>query len=757
MSDMPAAATATTTKTPASSEPASTSPSASGPAAAIAALQKHGGNQATAALLEGGRDAEAPKEPVGELAFSDPLMFAQLDALANSFLVAANREARATVLAYLRKGLGIGGAPFWRSSEVRAFRQQLKDAARRRAAEDIAMINASGTQGPATRQYLDVLARSEAYGMAKESVEAELDDEADQWMQQNWDARNEAEKTAPLAEMRKAMWTILAPAPADPKLIQRATEVGTALAKTAAEARATRIQAAARAWKNEFIKPDLDDAAGVAAAERTKDALAEKVGERAHTDEIGRKSLEKAIKANTTDEGMGIVGKMLDQVIPRAGDTVELSIEIKIPIPESPAFVTITLEGKAGRGITGFTTSGVTTLGDPKRLEIMAQLSVGAGVGAELLGLNLGASGSVGFFVRAGSDDGTYATMKSLSYGAYRSACGISRQFGNWWAGSGNGADEGKTQRSEIWAAMVEEQVFADEGRNAFADVGGAGSLGAEVGVGKEGSGGGGKGSVELAGELFKRYDHKALKESLGEDTFAMPVASKAAAQARREKAAGRLTKSMALSTEVAATIVDQDVTFAASFSGEHADPKSADDRAAHRELTDNWGVEISAALGLGTEAGSAVDTIAVGLVAGALAAAKSIGDMVEKKKIVKASAADMVADMTRLVNAGLNNELSEAIGAALTSGEDSAIAPASELQAAITFGRTGGNRVVRFELRESKSVEVNISAVNAGVKISAKRGKRIFAAGLEEKTGDDPATTSFEPQLEVLGFRPLE
>ena len=723
-------------------------------------------HELTHVVQQGGAQARrTPSERIQrddrpEAAVPTPKESALLDHVAATIVDAELAAARATLLHHLSRGLGVGGAGFWRSTEVRAFRQQMKVAARARAAEDIAQIVAGGGQGPATKQYLELFAKGDAYAAAKKSVDGELADAAEVWMRQHWDLDSAGRRDVALRRVHAAMWPILAPSPYDPKRLKKAHALGDTLATGLIEEFADAQEVAATTWKNAFIKPDVNDDAAMGAASTKREGLANEVGIRAGRDEIGRKSVKKAIRANTTDEGMGIIGKLLDKAIPQPGDTVSISVELKIPIPDTPAFVTLTFEGKAGRGITGFTTSGVATLGDPDRLEIMAQFSVGAGVGADMVGLKIEASGSVGFLVRSGSDDGTYATMKAMSYGAYRTACGMSRQFGNWWAGSGSGVDEGKTQRSEIWAAMVEEQVFTKEG-NAFADLGGAAQAGAsaEMDLGLMGDGDSGFGleaKAALAAELFKRYDRDGLEESLGEDYFARPVADKRAAQVRRARAEGRTVGSVGFSSEVGFAIAGQAVGFGLSFSGEKAG-------GSNNGFWKNWGAEITASLNLPADATSRISEIAAGFVGGATSAAQNIGQIVQKGAAkdgpgsVVGGGLDTTTDVVRILNAGFENKIAEGLNEAWTQGGEGVMSPSSKLEAAITFGMSSGYFVCRFELRESKTLELSLGLGTAGVKVEASRGKRIFAFEYKRaEDPDDPTKTVNNVDLEIAGFRPL-
>ncbi|HSL57715.1 MAG TPA: DUF4157 domain-containing protein [Acidimicrobiales bacterium] len=653
---------------------------------------------------------------------------------------------RQRVLDYLRKGLGVGGASRLkrRSPEVRAFRAKMKDAADARSGSDIDTQLASDTElGPATKAHVNIAAKGIAHGKGKKSVDSALGDEAESWLSSAWDSA--AIRAGALNGVKDAAWAVLAQKPTDPKRVKAATTAASKAAKATIGRTADTIKADARVWKNQIVKPDSASAAVTSAAEQSR--LAQQVDTRTGTDKVGEKSIEKAITANTTDEGLGIVGKLLDSIIPAPGDAVSLAITLKIPIPETPAYVSLKLEGKAGRGTTGFTTSGVTTLGDPKRLEVMAKFSVG--LGAEAFGL--AGDFSVGFFVRAGANEGTAATMKALSYGSYRSAMGINKKFAYWWSGKSKGTDLTDIERSEAWAAMIEEQVFGKDD-SAFADLGGSIGVEGEVNAGfaKMGAGAG--------GEYFTRYNQAGLKESLG-DRFAQPLGPGGAAEAstRAKDASGRTYGSFALSASAEVGIGNENVEFAASFSAE----KSHEDDVTFR---DNWGVEISASIGMSDGCASA--QMAKGIISGLSSAAQNMGQVVTKSKV--GSGLDVVSDVTRMLDGSMEGKITEGIASAwkvdgstmdnvvgdsTTPIEKAAgLATSSSLTVALTFGKAGGKWVYRLELRDAKSLEISIGGgTNVGASIEAERSKRLFAIGGEQ--GDDG---EHHLALEVAGFRPL-
>jgi hypothetical protein len=181
--------------------------------------------------------------------------------------------------------------------------------------------------------------------------------------------------------------------------------------------------------------------------------------------------------------------------------------------------------GTAARGTNGATTAGVTTLGNPKRMEVAAKFSVG--VGAEAVGIKSDAN--VGFFVRSGSDKGAEAALQALSYGAYRVA--KPELLANLWAPGDKMGKRNARHRAEMWAAMVEQTTFGGDD-DTYADIG----LSVDGGFGANLPGA--KIEATIGAALFSHYDAKSLAASMGGD-FADRVKSDKDAKRRREKVAG--------------------------------------------------------------------------------------------------------------------------------------------------------------------------------------------------------------------------
>jgi hypothetical protein len=719
--------TAQPTREPTRPEPGSDSPG--GVASQILGLQRAAGNAATISLLGGAGVIQREKTSTATAPAPTPDQ-GQVDQIAREVVDAWKTKAEADVLEYLLKGLGVGGTNIFRSSEVKEFRNQMKTSAREQAYTDVDATIAKDTEhGAATKQHVRNEARTIAYKDSKASVDDKLTGDAKRW------AKTVMIQSQPTLDdvFRELQQSVAAALQggSDSKRVSAAKKAATKQVKERLKPEVVVIHERAQKYKNDLVKPETDSAKQIAKDDRTR--LEKQVKEKTHEQGVGEKSVEKAFKAATTDEGLGMVGKLLDQVVPNAGDQVALSVELQIPLGETPGFISIKLEGKAARGITGAMTSGVPVFGKPSRLEVMGKFSLGGG--AEAFGIK--GDLSVGFFVRAGAD-GTAATMKAMSYAAYRAACGVNGKLGDWWAGTGKASDKEAVERAEAWAAMVEEQVFgADDG--AFADVGGSvgASGGLNAGVFEVGA--------SVGGEAFRRYDQSGLKASLdkgGQQRFAQPVGQGAqAAKDRRKDAAGRTVGSFAISESVGVNILGQKTGFGISLSFEHS-------KGDNNDLASNWGVEITAGIGFAPGDMTEVAKIAVGIIGGLVSAVQSLVAVAKKNKV--GSVADEVASGASMINAGLGNQITDALGSiwsvdgskfdnalgdSTTAIEKaSGLGTSGSLTVAVLFGMAGGKKVFRFEIRESKTLDVKFGIGNVGATVKAERGKRLMAVGYDNE-----------------------
>jgi len=667
--------------------------------------------------------------------------FRQADTIAREL----EAEARKRLGDYYFRGLGGGGAKWWRSKEVRRFRQALKNAARTQAYQDfdVAVGKSKGGKGKsATGDFQELVGANLVYDDAKESVDTVLRDITDSLL------------AGPAVGSH---FSGLADQARDAAERSFATDPGDVEeARSAAEEAIERVEAELkkRFRKNKGAVTGKLDGDG----ERTKDDwsmtamgqhVSNKVVDQVKSDEIGRKALERAIDTDSMSKGLIVLGKIIDGILTAPGEVLELAIEFRIPVTTG-VVVILKLEGLAARGVDGATTAGVTMLGDPNRVEVSAKFSVGAG--AEAIGAS--ADGTVGFFVRAGSDKGSRAALQALSYGAYR-ASGKKTVFGkevgteavqNLWAppdkrGEVDGTKaRSKRELAETWAAMVEENYFDGDDTFAHVGMGVDGSVALNAGVAEFGIG--------FGDSLFSKYDRESLAgpkgslgKSFGTSLGKKPEDREKEAKRRRKAATGAAGFSAYLS--FAAAFDAAGLRFEVGASGSGTDPA-------------NWGIE--ATFGLTTPADAATPAVADTIVNGYVA---SFGELLQKLGSLQSEQSSdnllgkigqLPASGAAMIDAGTKQGLTSAIkGIGSTevaksgtdialggSAKDSAgqslmktmetVAVSSMMMFVVTFGRNNGKWVVRVELRLKRGIDIGNSATVA--KFSGSKSTRLFAGG---------------------------
>lgn len=469
---------------------------------------------------------------------------------------------------YLVSGLGAKGAAWYRSQELKDFRKDMKSAGRKQAITDIdTELSTQTGMGGATKRYVGMDSRTRAYDKAKQSVNSQLEDVAKQGTTEVMTAEQVDELVT--AAARQAAFLVYEKDGHMPAARAAATQA----AKAKSEALAAGVMTAAKTWKDQIVK-------GGATPERqdVQDGVVSKV----ETDEVGKRSVESSIKANTPDEGMSKLGHFFDVMVPERGDA--LKFKVKLEVPAGPGNVLIAFEGEAERGtrerLLKRQHGGPTKVErDTASLKIQTELKIG--YSGALPGVKL--EGALGFFLRSDAAS-TDMCMKAMSYGIYRFLSGAIPPLANLWGGDarktkamseGDPDLDDDVYRSELWAAMIEEQVFKED-KQARVDLGMSLSGGAEVNAGLV------KGKGGLRGELMRSYDYDALRmgkrtgprqrgflglpgkhtgprthNKVGDDSF-----DKQGAHDRRKAMHGRTALAFMLEAEVEAAIANNSFVF---------------------------------------------------------------------------------------------------------------------------------------------------------------------------------------------------
>ena len=664
----------------------------------------------------------------------------------------------------LTSDFGVKGMSWRRSKEARAWRLGLKDVGRKQAVLDVhAAMVTKNINLETEKAFYELKAKQKVYGTTKESIATVLAAGVNDILEKNWTDYEDDVLAEAAGSAQNAAWLVFKDALQAGKSVDKVKKSAASAAKASAigvinrrylESREMTIQIKRKVMD----KPNKDAATAEPASVQNLD---QQVVKQVKDDEIGSKALDTVIEADSVTSGLGIVGKLLDQVVGSAGDQISLSVEVRIPIPDSPAYVSFTLTGKAARGIDGAMTAGVPVFGDPRRLEVMLDLAFKVGV--DLIGFD--ANAGLNFFVRGGGND-TALCMKAFSYGAYRTIAVISGDAANWWAGADKAVKGSKTHFAESWAAMIEEQAFEKGG--AYVDIGAG--LGASATAKFQAGGSGVEAGLSGGVGAFWRYDEDALKDSLG-NRYAMAIPTKdpitgkdlttdqlkELAKKRRSDVGGRGGASWGLSASVKAEIAGQGVTFAGSISGPM-------DKA-------EFGIELSGTISY--QAGPTSTLVEKWGPGCATAIANLVKNLIGMRKAKAGGVLGGAADVTQIVNSGLGNAITNGLASAWTvPGSQSSLdifssatpdptaglGTSSTLQVALIIGWDGKAPIVRLEIRSGRKLEVNATMGSVGIKVSAEKTSRLLAVGYDQGGWDAEAfgvrAKKRKGQRELVGHR---
>jgi hypothetical protein len=628
-------------------------------------------------------------------------------------------EAEADLHKSVFKGLGGGGAGFTRSAEVKMFRGVIKEHARERAYDDVSAASDKRTQRSgksATSDYQEMIGGNIAYKKTKKSVDAQLRTEEESLV---------LELAPELQKIYDAAFT------AAEAQVLRTGDIKAAIkdAKRATKPMLGPLKTEARRLKDTVVgKRGEGEVTDLSALTTAGKGVRARVDQRVSDDKVGERSLKKAIEAPSMSMGLRILAGILDAALSGAGEAIDLAIEFSIPTGTPGLVVVIKMSGTAARGTNGATTAGVTTLGNPKRMEVAAKFSVG--VGAEAVGIKSDAN--VGFFVRSGSDKGTDAALQALSYGAYRVA--KPELLANLWAPGDKMGKRNARHRAEMWAAMVEQTTFGG-GDDTYADIG----LSVDGGFGANLPGV--KIEATIGAALFSHYDAKSLAASMGKD-FANRVKSDKDAERRRENVAGEKKLALSASVSFEVGIAGNSVGFALGVSGGGLK---------------NWGAEITATVGMPPGVDSNfVDKLINQYITGVGEGVKRLDEIFRKfdehEPGIYGTGAQLPADAAAIVDIGMENALRDGVKEVATNTVDKSaydttlgetlkggteqqevFGMTTQLVFALTFGLSDGEFVVRLELRSKRGLDINAGTM---AKISASKTTRLLAIGRDGKKG---------------------
>ena len=425
-------------------------------------------------------------------------------------------EISSDVCSYLTDKVGAKGAGFLRSRELKDFRGAAKKLAREQTNDDIqqAMQQEYANQ-PATQKYILMKAQQRGYKKAKSAANSALGKLAKDGTEVVLEQMKIDQLLIDTA--RQAAWLILRTGDDSPAMRKNARKnVHKTLAKSVKTHKDEALKKA-ETWKNNIVKNQ-----NLEQRRDEQEKIGQKAKQQAEEMQLGKTVVKETIEADSPENAMSILSTLLDAVVPDPGNQASLDVELKIPVYKDVVgvFILLGIKGTAARGLSGTINAAPTLDKDNDRVEVRGDFVFGAGV--ESFGLQ--ADGSVGVFLRAGAANSTKAAQ-AMSYGLYRFLAKKSEKMAGWWSGTDNGTDMSAVERSETWAAMVEEQVFKDDA-GAVVDTGIYARGRGKAGITEDISAGFATSAVR-----FNRYN----KESIGDDRLGKTPANKAEADERRK------------------------------------------------------------------------------------------------------------------------------------------------------------------------------------------------------------------------------
>ena len=415
--------------------------------------------------------------------------------------------------------LPISKTKLFENKDNKALRQHVKDQAREITQNKIrkAISKKTDANMPATRKYLEMKAGKRGFKKAKSAADAVLKDLARKGAFQAYKDNNIEylmEQT-----VRQAAWSKLRNKKQPSEHKDTAKEYAADQLDIFFKEHQKKAKAYAVEWKQKYID---DFKQNNEAKVKLDQATKEKV-----------KGLGKTIVTNITagspEHSMSILSVLIDKAVPQPGDKASLNVEFNIPIGTSPGYVLLGIKATAARGLGGVVNAAPEMdKPDEERdsVEVRGDFIIGAG--AKFMGGKV--DGAVNVFLRAGAADSIKAAQ-AMSYGLYRFLAKKSKVMAQWWAGAGDTLNDiSEEEQAEIWAAMVEEQVFAEDNGGGQVDTGAGGRARAKVDTGLVSLGG------SIGGAAFTRYN----EEIIGKQRLGKSPQNQRQARDRREKIRGK-------------------------------------------------------------------------------------------------------------------------------------------------------------------------------------------------------------------------
>lgn len=202
------------------------------------------------------------------------------------------------------------------------------------------------------------------------------------------------------------------------------------------------------------------------------------------------------IEATSVSRGLLLFTRPLVGVVPKNGDSVAASGIIRIPIPQSPAYISFKLSGSVERDDDGY-------------VEARFRVAIGAGGTAGIAKL----SGDLGGFLEVKGETAQDLSMllSYVMYRQFRESKIVNHHVTDTIWGMGNKTGEGKHKEAEARGASMEKSLFSEGNANS-AIIGADVEFKADIGNMSAGVGGG----VEAGAMIGREYSSTSFEKGNG-------------------------------------------------------------------------------------------------------------------------------------------------------------------------------------------------------------------------------------------------
>lgn len=224
--------------------------------------------------------------------------------------------------------------------------------------------------------------------------------------------------------------------------------------------------------KNKALRDLLKDESATAATKELEKTVAEEIGPGAKKSKLTAKAVEATYTSESVGTGLKLIGTLIDKVAGHNGDSMNLSVLLKIPVGHG-AFVGLKVTGDASKAA--------------DRTKVGATFSFAAGWEAPQVAQALL---EIGGYLATASERGGVGNMEMASYALYRrcrESNGVPRALTSqlWSDGGGSKTKDQTTSdakyiEAEAWASQVEDKMTEADYAESGLHLGASGKVGNE-------------------------------------------------------------------------------------------------------------------------------------------------------------------------------------------------------------------------------------------------------------------------------------